>query len=99
MESERPFIAWDGEGVHGNGDYHPYSLFGASTGERIKYQDLSTLDCLSLIIDVERSNRKAIHVGYSFGYDVNMIIKDLPFRQLVLLHTTGACYWKGFNLE
>ncbi len=97
--TDRPFVSWDGEGVHGEGDYHPYSLFGASTGDRIKYQDLSTLDCLSLIMDVESSNKRAIHVGYSFGYDVNMIIKDLPFQQLILLQEKGACHWKGFNLE
>lgn len=94
----RPFIFWDGEGLNENG-LHPYSLFGCSTGERIKYVDLSTLDCLSLIIEVEKKYPKAIHVGYSFGYDVNMIIRDLSFRQLLMLKEKGACSWKGYNLE
>jgi hypothetical protein len=94
----RPFIFWDGEGLTEN-NRHPYSLFGCSTGDRIKYIDLSTLDCLSLILEVEAKNPRAIHVGYSFGYDVNMIIRDLNFRQLLMLKEKGSTSWKGFNLE
>jgi hypothetical protein len=105
--SEREFIAWDGEGVrqficHPSGliePDHPFTLFGASTGERIKYVNLSSIDCLELILEVERKHPKAIHVSFAFGYDTNMIIKDLPFRQLVLLKQKGSCHWKGYNLE
>lgn len=103
---ERPFVAWDGEGVRQFicssefvEEHNPYVLFGASTGERIKYVDLSTLDCLRLILRVERKYPRAIHVGFSFGYDVNMICKDLPFRQLVLLKKLGHCRFGGYRLE
>lgn len=94
----RDFIAWDGEGITGENDYHPYCLFGASTGERIKYIDLSTEDCLDLIMEVGTAH-KGIHVGFSFGYDVNMILKDLPIRALNMLRKHGKCYWHGYEIE
>lgn len=105
--TDKPFIAWDGEGVRQficsvNGvveEHNPYALFGASTGHRIKYVDLSTVDCLDLILTVEKENPSAIHIGFSFGYDVNMILKDLPFRQLVVLKKLGHCRWNGYRLE
>lgn len=93
-----PFIFWDGEGIHTDKG-HPYALFGCSTGERIKYPDLSSEDCFNLIIDVEKKYPKAIHVGFSFGYDVNMMLKDLSFRSLLLLKEKGECHWNGFNLS
>lgn len=101
-----PFISWDGEGVRqfiGYPDkppelHHPFALFGASTGERIKYVDLSTEDCLSLIIEVG-SKHKGIHVSFSFGYDVNMILKDLEVRALYVLRKKGYVYWRGYHIE
>lgn len=95
----KPFVSWDGEGCQGENNIHPYSLFGASTGERIKYYNLSTWDCLNLIIEVERNHPDAIHVGFAFGYDVNNIIKDLPMPQLAMLKIRGRTYWEGFTLE
>lgn len=100
-ENLPPFVAWDGEGCKGENDLHPYSLFGCSLGPdfRIKYFDLSTEDCLKLIIKAERACPKAIHVGFAFGYDVNMIIKDLPSAQLRMLRETSRTYWRGYTLE
>lgn len=95
----KPFKSWDGEGCRGENGIHPYSLFGASSGERIKYYDLKTLDCLSLIMDVESADPDVIHVGFSFGYDVNNIIKDLPEPQLAMLKIRGKTFWKGFTIE
>lgn len=95
-----PFIAWDGEGVAENpeDELRPYALFGASTGERIKYVDLSTEDCLSLIIEVG-SKHKGIHVSFAFGYDVNMILKDLEVRALYVLRKKGYVRWRGYHIE
>jgi DNA polymerase type B, organellar and viral len=94
----RPFVFWDGEGLNEN-DQHPLALFGCSLGHRIKYVDLSTIDCLTLILTAEADCPRAIHVGYAFGYDVNMILKDLPYRQLIMLYEKGSTSWKGFNIE
>ena len=92
---EKPFIFWDGEATKDAG----YCLFGASTGHQIKYPNLSTWDCLNLILQVESENPTAIHVGFAFGYDVNNIIKDLSFNALVLLYRLGHCRWRGFRIE
>jgi DNA polymerase type B, organellar and viral len=103
----KPFIFWDGEGVrqficYNNGEVEidfPYCLFGASTGERIKYVNLSTIDCLELIMRVGLKHRGSIHVGFSIGYDINMIIKDLPVRALYLLRKDGKCIYEGYRIE
>lgn len=92
-------MAWDGEGCKGENDYHPYSLFGSSHGNRIKYFDLNSIDCLSLIIETETAIPEAIHVGYAFGYDVNMILKDLPYRALMKMKHDNRTHWKGFSIE
>lgn len=98
----RPFVAWDGEGCLNESDpddYQPYCLFGSSAGSRIRGYDLSSLDCLGLLIDTERENPDAIHVGYSFGYDVNQIIKDFPLGTLRNLKLRNRCRYRGFDVE
>jgi hypothetical protein len=98
----RPFVAWDGEGVNNedpeSGD-HPYSLFGSSLGWRVKAYNLSTLDCLSLMIETERACPEAIHFGFAFGYDVNMILKDLPITQLKALKRYNQTRFMGYDIE
>lgn len=99
MTELRPFVAWDGEGVKGDDDYHPYSLFGSSLGGRVKGYNLSTLECFTLMMDTERSCPEAIHFGFAFGYDVNMIIKDFPMPQLIMLKKRTATRWNNFSVE
>lgn len=101
----RPFIGWDGEGYSVwelnpeprcllDGEWrHHYMLFGASTGEHITGESLSTTDCIELILHVESENKNAYHVGFAFEYDVNMILKDLPWRMLAILKDCGKCRW------
>lgn len=102
MSSLRPFVAWDGEAVNNmvpGSEDHPYSLFGSSLGWRIKSYDLTTLDCLSLLIESEQACPEAIHFGFAFGYDVNMILKDLPLLQLKNLKRLTRTRYKGFDIE
>lgn len=103
----RPFIGWDGEGYRafavdsqGNVDVqHRYMLFGASTGHYTTSIDLGTEECLSLILLVESENKEAFHVGFSFEYDVNMILRDLEWRNLAVLHDTGVVKWHGYRIK
>jgi hypothetical protein len=104
---EREFIGWDGEGynayeVDSQGvciPRHRYMLFGCSAGYRhITSIDLGTQECLDLVLEIERENPDAYHVGYSFEYDVNMILKDLPWRMLAVLKITGHVRWKGYKI-
>jgi hypothetical protein len=101
----RPFIGWDGEGYNAwelaknprcllDGEWrHHYMLFGASTGEYITGKSLSTSDCIELILQVERENKDAYHIGFAFEYDINMILVDLPWRMLAILKECGKCRW------
>lgn len=91
----RPFIAWDGEGQNLDGEDKPqsYVLFGCSTGDRItSNHHLSILEICRFIIDVAKRNPTAIHVGFAFDYDTNMIIGSLSVEKLKQLNAQGYIY-------
>ena len=94
----RPFVAWDGEGVK-DGDEFPYSLFGSSLGWRVQALNLTTLDCLELMMETERACPEAIHFGFAFGYDVNMILRELPLPQLINLRAYNRTRFENFSIE
>lgn len=87
----REFIAWDGEGInlHGPGQPQSYVLFGSTKGHIDSRDGLSTFDCLDHIIDTGRQHPNTIHVGFAFGYDVNMIVHSLAPVKLGMLHRNG----------
>lgn len=96
---DRPFIAWDGEGITYAGDrQQSYVLFGASSGDRLIKPALHTADCLDLLLDVERSQPDAIHVGFALSYDVNMILRDVGREKLEQLYQSNYCKWQGYRL-
>ena len=107
MLESRPFIGWDGEGydaysVNSLGETeaeHRYMLFGSSTGHYVSSINLSTLECLDLMMYVRQENPGAFHVGFSFEYDVNMILKDLPSRYMAMLTDAGKVKWKGYTIK
>lgn len=83
-----------------NGETHfvtaqSYVLFGASTGDGVTHEvsstSLSTMECLDLIHAVGMRHKNYIHVGFSFGYDVNMILRDLSEHDLTILKKTNRC--------
>ena len=104
----KPFIGWDGEGYsnfvcHPNGTVEPkhhYMLFGCSAfpDDPIVGHDLSTQACLDYLLSVERQYPNAIHVGFSFEYDVNMILRDLSPNQLRHLADYGTTLWHNFRI-
>lgn len=87
----RSFIAWDGEGMNLNGPGKPqsYVLFGCSTGDKVKGPGLSTFQLLDFIIQIGEKHPSAIHCGFAFSYDSNMIVKSLHPRNLEFLHKNG----------
>lgn len=91
----RPFVAWDGEGTTDTG----YSLFGNSEGYEICAPGLSSKECLELIIECETDMPEAIHVGFAFTYDVNWILKDMPWPALLMLHKTNRVFWGDYDIE
>lgn len=94
--AERPFIAWDGEGQNLDGPDRPqsYVLFGCSTGDRIKSigRNLHTIEVCRFVLEVAKRNPTAIHVGFAFGYDSNMIVQSLSRKKLLELHVLGFVY-------
>lgn len=77
-------------------DRSHYVLFGNSDGQRVDDYSLSTEQCLSLI---ETADKDAIHISFAFGYDVNMIIKDLSKNHLRILKEVGHVVWKRWRIE
>lgn len=95
--TERRFVAWDGEGTTDLLGTHHYVLFGNSDGNYITARSLSTRDCLKLLID--NADRDAIHFGFAFAYDVNMIIRDLSPSHLRILKEKNSVIWNRYRLE
>lgn len=98
--SDKPFIFWDGEGYNDSDGYHHYMLFGCShyPDSPLVGSDLSTKACLDYLLFVESEYPNAIHVGFVFDYDVNMILKDLPARNLKHLADYGVTHWQGYRI-
>jgi hypothetical protein len=91
------FVAWDGEGI-GNTP-QKYVLFGCSTGEYVQAENLTTFQCLNLMLQVEYNHPNSIHVGFAFNYDVNMILADTPQPVLRALYDNTVARWKQYRLE
>lgn len=85
----RKIIAWDGEGMNLSGDDMPqhYVLFGCSADieNPLISRKLYTLDILDYIISIGEKYPRAVHVGYGFRYDMNMIVQTLPIPDKAIL--------------
>lgn len=92
--TERRFVSWDGEGDPAQTTYY---LFGNSDGEYVASPSLTTVECLTLLI--QKSDKDAIHFGFAFGYDVNMILVDLSKNHLRILKEKGSVIWKRWRIE
>jgi hypothetical protein len=75
--------------LRGEGHPQAYVLFGCSTGDVVKGAGLGTHELCQFIVDVGRRNSDAIHVGFAFSYDANMIVQSLHTRNLRKLHEQG----------
>ena len=96
---DKKFIAWDGEGVNlaGPGKPQSYVLFGSSVGHISNRNGLSAFDCLDHIIETGANNPGAVHCGFAFSYDSNMIIHSLSPVTLARLHRNGWVRLKKAN--
>lgn len=94
-----PFTAWDGEGItYEEGMPQQYVLFGDSRGNSIQSHSLPTSECLALIIESEKQQPSTIHVGFSFKYDAEMILRDLRFRKWRELRATGETRFGPYRI-
>jgi hypothetical protein len=90
---DRDVIAWDMEGISLSGQEAPQHpvLFGCSkdTTLPLRSQRLSTREMLEYIIHIGEQYPHAIHVGFAFKYDANMIIAGLDEKQIIKLWRFG----------
>jgi hypothetical protein len=87
------FLAYDGEGWKDK-----LVLLANSNGDRISNSDgLSTKDCLELLSQVYDKVYKRIF--FSFGYDVNHIIRDLSDEQIETLVSGLTVDYEGYRLN
>lgn len=95
---KRRIIAWDGEGMKLSGDDKPqhYVMFGCSAEPEwvMVHPDLKTMEILEYIIAVGERYPNAVHIGYGFRYDANMIIKGLPNKHLRTIKEHGEVTFK-----
>jgi hypothetical protein len=93
--SGRQFIGWDGEGItHIPQTPQSYVLFGASTGDYIIGESLTTQACLNLMLKVKFQNPNTEMVGFAIGYDAEMIMRELSPAQLERIHKHGVVRWR-----
>ncbi len=95
----RPFIAFDGEGV-GEGKEHRYVMAMTNLDEPIFNQEgISTIQALDYICESHRKHPNGIFVCYGASYDVNMILRDVPYESLKKLQAGKKIGYKNFTLE
>jgi hypothetical protein len=87
------FIAYDGEGWSDK-----YVLLANSLGERIVNQDgLSTKACLEFL--TQKYDHVVKRIFFSFGYDVNHIIKDFTDEQITQLLKGESVHYEGYRVS
>ncbi len=90
------FIGLDGEGTTREDGSHDYVLLAASTGSCVEQWEsggLSTRECFDYLLSVSANHHDAVFVGFSFGYDINMMLRDLPRSDLKRLHENNSVDW------
>lgn len=92
------FIAWDGEGIT-DGKEHKYVLLGASTGNYVQSESLSTIECFDVMLETAQEHKRGTHIAFAFDYDVNMILRDVPYRVMQRLVKEGSAYWRDYRIE
>lgn len=94
-----PFIAWDGEGATLR-TRHRYILLASSAGDiAVGPRGLSSTRWLSCLWRGLSAAPQALHVGFAFSYDVNMMLHQLPRATAAELWDRGVVRWDGWRLR
>lgn len=93
----RRMIAWDGEGMMLSGNKSPqhYVVFGCSADieNPLVSTSLDTVELIDYICEIGARFPGAVHIGYGFRYDSNMIVKGLSVTRLMELKDEGQTYF------
>ncbi len=88
---------WSGQAVVND---HRFVLLSTSTGSHVRdLGGLSTMECLSLLIQDAQRNVGSFFVAYSAVYDFECILRDLPRAELHKLWEGKRAFWRGFVIE
>lgn len=94
---EVPFLSFDGEGRTLEGK-HKYVYLANSDGESIyRTGGISTVDALDFLVSSGKLRR--IRVFFSFGYDVQQILKDVPDDSLVRIMHGAPVKYKTYTIQ
>lgn len=94
---EKPFVAWDGEGSEvPDGVPQPFMLFGNSNGLSVEAEELTTDQCLDLIM---QGDDQVINFSFAFNYDVNQILWQLPQSKMNRLIKRGRVRYGKYLIE
>lgn len=93
------FVAVDGESTT-DGDDHRYVIMGSSTGKSITRKNgIKTSECLDFLLALKRENPHSTFVAFFFGYDITMLLKDLPDDMTVRLYKKGTVTWRHYKIS
>lgn len=93
------FVAWDGEGAN-IGGVHQYVLLCNSEGLAVNDPNgLDTYTVLRAMLDAMHTHKRAVHVGFFFSYDCNMIFRDIDRELLAPLWAGEWVWWRGINIQ
>lgn len=98
----RPFIAIDGEGEDDSAQNHHYTMLTASNGSEhwnISAKSLSTVQCFDFLLSLKKKTQNGIFVGFSFNYDINMMLRDIDVDNLRKLWKEGHCIWGKYSIS
>lgn len=94
--SDRRAVGVDGEGHDG-----VYFLLAAASDDGFERhvwstRGLTTAQCFDFLTSLPKEYTAW---GFSFGYDVNMMLVDVPLTRLVRLHETGFLRWGPYRVH
>lgn len=89
------FVAWDSEGADIDGKHTTICLLNSEGRSAIDVQGLSSHELLEFMADGLAANPYAIHVGFVFSYDVNMILRELPRERIAELWERGRTWYRA----
>ena len=93
-----PFRAWDTEGV-GAGRRHRTVCLVTDQGAVVADPaGCSSRRLLGALWRRLRAERDYLHISFAFGYDVAMMLRDLPRATLATLWAEGAIRWGPYRL-
>ena len=90
------FIAIDGEGWDGL-----YTLLASRHGAIENAKGLKSRTCFDFLLNLAASNRDATFIGFGIGYDVNMMLRDMPDDNIraLLTEDVNETTWDGYRVR